>query len=142
MADAKQQPPAPLQPPGWVESFLEKHGVATFILLIGGWWASKNVVEPMVRSADTFIRDIREVNVEMEKAYLESLAETRERYSQVWDVLQERRQQIKEIENKLDQSNRSHEAAREEITKVLRELEKHRMLFTQPAGQPAFKGVE
>ena len=133
MANAQQ--PAP-QPPSWMESFLEKHGVATFILLIGGWWASKNVVEPMVRSADTFIRDIREVNVEMEKAYLESLAETRQRYDQVWDVLNERREQIKVIEGKLDQSNKSHEMAREEITKVLRELEKHRMLFTQPAGRP------
>jgi vacuolar-type H+-ATPase subunit H len=119
-----------------MEAFLEKHGVATFILLVGGWWASKNVVEPMVKSADTFIRDIREVNVEMEKAYLESLAETRQRYDQVWDILQERRQQIKEIEAKLDQSNKSHESAREEINKVLRELEKHRMLFTQPAGRP------
>ena len=139
MANAQQPTP---QPPSWVEAFLERHGVATFILIVGGWWASKNVVEPMVKSADTFIRDIREVNVEMEKAYLESLAETRERYSQVWDVLTERREQIKEIEAKLDQSNRSHEAAREEITKVLRELEKHRMLFTQPAGKPAYEEVE
>jgi vacuolar-type H+-ATPase subunit H len=119
-----------------MEAFLEKHGVATFILLVGGWWATKNVVEPMVRSADTFIRDIREVNVEMEKAYLESLAETRQRYDQVWDVLSERREQIKEIGAKLDQSNKSHESAREEISKVLRELEKHRMLFTQPSGRP------
>ena len=119
-----------------MEAFLEKHGVATFILLVGGWWATKNVVEPMVRSADTFIRDIREVNVEMEKAYLESLAETRQRYDQVWDVLSERREQIKEIGAKLDQSNKSHESAREEINKVLRELEKHRMLFTQPSGRP------
>ena len=95
-----------------MEAFLEKHGVATFILLVGGWWATKNVVEPMVRSADTFIRDIREVNVEMEKAYLESLAETRQRYDQVWDVLSERREQIKEIGAKLDQSNKSHESAR------------------------------
>ena len=119
-----------------MEAFLEKHGVATFILLVGCWWATKNVVEPMVRSADTFIRDIREVNVEMEKAYLESLAETRQRYDQVWDVLSERREQIKEIVAKLDQSNKSHESAREEINKVLRELEKHRMLFTQPSGRP------
>ena len=133
MADSKQTIP---QPPGWMEAFLEKHGVATFILLVGGWWATKNVVEPMVRSADTFIRDIREVNVEMEKAYLESLAETRQRYDQVWDVLSERREQIKEIGAKLDQSNKSHESAREEISKVLRELEKHRMLFTQPSGRP------
>jgi vacuolar-type H+-ATPase subunit H len=133
MADSKQTIP---QPPGWMEAFLEKHGVATFILLVGGWWATKNVVEPMVRSADTFIRDIREVNVEMEKAYLESLAETRQRYDQVWDVLSERREQIKEIGAKLDQSNKSHESAREEINKVLRELEKHRMLFTQPSGRP------
>ena len=133
MADSKQTIP---QPPSWMEAFLEKHGVATFILLVGGWWATKNVVEPMVRSADTFIRDIREVNVEMEKAYLESLAETRQRYDQVWDVLSERREQIKEIGAKLDQSNKSHESAREEINKVLRELEKHRMLFTQPSGRP------
>ena len=139
MAESKQTIP---QPPSWMEAFLEKHGVATFILLVGGWWASKNVVEPMIKSADTFISDIREVNVEMEKAYLESLAETRERYSQVWDVLNERREQIKDIESKIDQSNRSHEAAREEITKVLRELEKHRMLFTQPAGKPEYKEVE
>ena len=107
MANA-QQPIT--QPPGWMEEFLEKHGVATFILLVGGWWASRNVVEPMVRSADTFIQDIREVNVEMEKAYLESLAETRQRSDQVRDVLNECREQIKEIETK---------------------LEKHRMLFTQ-----------
>ena len=133
MAEEKRTIP---QPPGWMESFLEKHGVATFILLVGGWWASKNVVEPMVRSADTFISDIREVNVEMEKAYLESLADTRQRYAQVWDVLKERREQIKGIEEKIDQSNRAHEATREEVTKVLRELEKHRMLFTQPSGRP------
>ena len=122
-----------------MEAFLEKHGVATFILIVGGWWASKNVVEPMVKSADTFIQDIREVNVEMEKAYLESLAETRQRYDQVWDVLKERREQIKDIELKIDQSNRAHEAAREEITKVLRELEKHRMLFTQPSSRPTME---
>lgn len=136
MADSKQTIPPIPQPPSWMEAFLEKHGVATFILLVGGWWASKNVVEPMVRSADTFIQDIREVNVEMEKAYLEGLAETRQRYDQLWDVLNERREQIKEIEAKLDQSNKSHESAREEISRVLRELEKHRMLFTQPAGRP------
>ena len=104
MADSKQTIP---QPPGWMEAFIEKHGVATFILLVGGWWATKNVVEPMVRSADTFIRDIREVNVEMEKAYLESLAETRQRYDQVWDVLSERREQIKEIGAKGRKEGRS-----------------------------------
>ena len=136
MAEEKRTIP---QPPGWVEAFLEKHGVATFILIVGGWWASKNVVEPMVKSADTFIQDIRQVNVEMEKAYLESLAETRQRYDQVWDVLNERREQIKGIEEKIDQSNKGHEAAREEITKVLRELEKHRMLFTQPSSRPTME---
>ena len=137
MANAQQPIP---QPPGWMEAFLEKHGVATFILLVGGWWASKNVVEPMVRSADTFIQDIREVNVEMEKAYLESLAETRQRYDQVWDVMNERTQQIKSIEDKIDRSNESHEMARQELARVLQELEKQRMLFTQPAGQPARMG--
>ena len=137
MANAQQPIP---QPPGWMEAFLEKHGVATFILLVGGWWASRNVVEPMVRSADTFIQDIREVNVEMEKAYLESLAETRQRYDQVWDVMNERTQQIKSIQDKIDRSNESHEMARQELDRVLQELEKQRMLFTQPAGQPARMG--
>ena len=114
------------QPASWVMSLIEKHGLATVLLLVGGYYVTQTVVEPMVATARQFVADIREVNQEMEKAYLQAQAENLERWRQVWDLLGVKKQLVEEALTRLQRLEDSD-------VRLLRELEKLRMLLTRPS---------
>lgn len=64
---------------GMVTQILEKHGIAVFLLLAGGYVVTTSVINPMVDTSRAFVADIKEANdllradiAAMEKANLAS----------------------------------------------------------------------
>ena len=64
---------------GMVTQLLEKHGIAVFLLLAGGYVVTTSVINPMVDTSRAFVADIKEANdllradiAAMEKANLAS----------------------------------------------------------------------
>lgn len=110
----------------WVSDFLERHGLPTLLLLLGGWYISSNVIGPMAETVKQFVTDIREANLVIQDELMQIDRENLSRWDKAFDLQQSNRDLGLEIEGRLT----SLEIRAE---RILSEFEKMRMLFTQPA---------
>ena len=110
----------------WVSDFLERHGLPTLLLLLGGWYVSSSVLEPMTSTAKQFITDIREANVIIQDELMQIDRENLSRWDKAFDLQQRNRDLAEDVLDRL-----GHVEVKTE--RILSEFEKLRMLFTQPA---------
>jgi hypothetical protein len=110
----------------WVSDFLERHGLPTLLLLLGAWYVSSNVLEPMTSTAKQFITDIREANVIIQDELMQIDRENLSRWDKAFDLQQRNRDLAEDVLDRLG-------VVEVKAERILSEFEKLRMLFTQPA---------
>jgi hypothetical protein len=109
----------------WWAAFIEKHGIATFILIAGGWYVSQTVINPLVATAQTFVSDIRECNVILQNEIMTSNKQTMDRWNQIFDMMEWKRSKIEDALARLETIQQSHD-------KLHTDLELFRALLTRP----------
>ncbi len=109
----------------WINDFLERHGLPTLLLLLGAWYISSNVIEPMASTAKQFITDIREANVIIQDELMQIDRENLSRWDKAFALVQQNREMALRVEPKID-------ALSSKTDSILLEFEKIRMLFTEP----------
>jgi hypothetical protein len=110
----------------FISDFLERHGLPTLLLLLGGWYISSSVLEPMTSTAKQFITDIREANVIIQDELMQIDRENLSRWDKAFDLQQRNGDLAKDVLERM-------RALEVKTERVLSEFEKMRMLFTQPA---------
>jgi hypothetical protein len=110
----------------WLSVFLERHGLPTLLLLLGGWYVSSAVLEPMTSTAKQFITDIREANVIIQDELMQIDRENLSRWDKAFDLQQRNSDLAETISERMGDLEIK-------VERILSEFEKMRMLFTQPA---------
>lgn len=113
------------QPHPWWASFIEKHGIATFILIAGGWYVTQTVVNPLVETARQFVSDIRECNVVIQDELQTANKQTMDRWNQLFDISVLKSGKIDDALKRLDEITKSHE-------RLHNDIEIFRALLTRP----------
>ena len=110
---------------GMVTELIEKHGVATFLLVAGAYFMTTSVVDPMVSTAQQFVSDIKETNDQLQKEIEQIDRENLSRWDASFSLHQEKKELIQRVLDKLVEIEADNRTIRSE-------LEKTRMLFVKP----------
>lgn len=110
---------------GAVTQLLERHGIAVFLLVAGGYVVTTSVVNPMVETSKQFVSDIKAANealrTEINMVEKENLA----RWDRSFALHTEKRDLILKLDDELDALARDMDKLRADITNL-------RSLFLKP----------
>ena len=125
VAKKQETPPVEIGQAGMVTQLLEKHGIAVFLLLAGGYVVTTSVINPMVDTSRAFVADIKEANdllradiAAMEKANLAS-------WDRSFELHTEKRNLIIKLDDEID-------ALARDVDKLRAEVHNLRTLFIKP----------
>ena len=110
---------------GVVTQLLEKHGIAVFLLVAGGYVVTTSVVNPMVETSKQFVSDIKSANealrAEIDMVEKENLS----RWDRSFALHTEKRDLILKLDDELDELAR-------EMDKLRGDIGNLRTLFLKP----------
>lgn len=110
---------------GVVTQLLEKHGIAVFLLVAGGYVVTNSVINPMVETSRAFVTDIRNANEGLQKEVQRVEAENLSRWDRSFALHTEKRDMIRNLDDEIDDINRKIDNIRSDIANL-------RTLFIKP----------
>jgi len=110
---------------GVVTQLLEKHGIAVFLLVAGGYVVTNSVINPMVETSRAFVTDIRNANEGLQKEVERVETENLSRWDRSFALHTEKRDMIRNLDDEIDEINRKLDSIRSDIANL-------RTLFIKP----------
>lgn len=110
---------------GAVTQLLEKHGIAVFLLVAGGYVVTTSVVNPMVETSKQFVSDIKAANEALRTEINMVEKENLSRWDRSFALHTEKRDLILKLDDEIDALARDMDKLRGDITNL-------RTLFLKP----------